>query len=98
MVKFMPFIISVDGQGRMVLPKEVRQALGIKGGSRLVCRVVGNKAILERLSVDMAQEAFNRLEEIAPSLEVSLNLPFASAKRLTLSYRLTEGYLYALLP
>jgi len=68
----MPFMVGIDSQGRTVLPKEVRQALGIEGGSRLVCRVVGNRVILERLSVDRVQEAFSRLEEIAPSLDLDV--------------------------
>jgi len=68
----MAFMVMIDGQGRTVLPKEVRQALGIEGGSRLVCRVVGNRVILERLSVDRVQEAFSRLEEIAPSLDLDV--------------------------
>ena len=71
-MKFVPSIVGVDSQGRTVLPKEVRQALGIEGGSKLVCRVVGNRVILERLSVERVHEAFSRLEELAPSLDLDV--------------------------
>lgn len=71
-MNFMPLMVRVDNQGRMVLPKEVRQVLGIEGGSKLVCRVIGNRVILERFSIDRVQEAFSRLEEMAPSLDLDI--------------------------
>lgn len=63
-------IIKIDKQGRMILPKNVRVALGIQGDVEMVCRIVGSKVILERFSIDSAQKAFAELEEIAPSLEL----------------------------
>jgi len=68
-VKFVE-LIKVDSQGRIVLPKEVRQALGINGNMELVCRVVGSKIVLERFSVDVIHRAFEELKEIAPSLDL----------------------------
>ena len=62
--------IKVDRQGRMVLPRDVRRALGIDGDAEIVCRVVGNKVILERFSIDSIHKAFAELEEMAPSLEL----------------------------
>ncbi|MCD6089752.1 AbrB/MazE/SpoVT family DNA-binding domain-containing protein [Candidatus Bathyarchaeota archaeon] len=66
----MEAFVKVDKQGRMVLPKDVRKALGIEDEAEVVCRVVGNKVILERFSIESIQKAFADLEEIAPSLEV----------------------------
>ena len=66
----MEAIVKVDKQGRMVLPKDVRKALGIEDEAEVVCRVIGNKVILERFSIESIQKAFADLEEIAPSLEV----------------------------
>jgi len=63
-------VVKVDKQGRMVLPKDVRKALGIEDEAEVVCRVIGNKVILERFSIESIQKAFADLEEIAPSLEV----------------------------
>ena len=65
MVKIMESILKVDGQGRTVLPKKVRQALGIDGGTELVCRVVGNRIVLEKFSRDSIRKAFRELEELA---------------------------------
>ena len=62
--------VKVDKQGRMVLPKDVRKALGIEDEAEMVCRVVGNKVILERFSIESIRRAFAELEEIIPSLEV----------------------------
>ena len=65
----MEAIVRVDKQGRIVLPKDVRRALGIEGEAEIVCRIVGNRVILERFSVEAVSKAFAELEEIAPSLE-----------------------------
>ena len=45
----MEVTIKVDRQGRTVLPKDVRKALGMEGEAEMVCRVVGNRIILENL-------------------------------------------------
>jgi len=62
--------IKVDKQGRIVLPMDVRKALGIEGEAEMVCRVVGNRIVLEKFSIDSIRKAFAELEEIAPSLEL----------------------------
>jgi len=62
-------VIKVDRQGRIVLPKNVRKALEISGGTEIICRVIGNRVMLEKFSIDLIQKAFAELEEIAPSLE-----------------------------
>jgi len=69
-VIYVEAFVKVDKQGRMVLPKDVRKALGIEDEAEVVCRVVGNKVILERFSIESIQKAFADLDEIAPSLEV----------------------------
>jgi len=69
-VIYVEAFVKVDKQGRMVLPKDVRKALGIEDEAEMVCRVVGNKVILERFSIESIRRAFAELEEIIPSLEV----------------------------
>lgn len=66
----MGVIIKIDRRGRMVLPKDVRRVLGIDGEAEMVCRVVGNKVMLEKFSVASVHRAFTELEEIVPSLEL----------------------------
>ena len=66
------FVLRVDGQGRIILPSRVRRALGISGGVELVCRVVGDRIILEKFSRDSIRRAFVELEELAPSLDADV--------------------------
>lgn len=56
----------------MVLPREVRVAFGIEGGSELVCRVVGSRIILEHFDVERIKDAFQGLEEMVPSLDLDV--------------------------
>jgi len=64
----MEAIVRVDKQGRIILPEDARRALGIE--AEVLCRVVGNRVILERFSVEAIEKAFAELEEITPSLEL----------------------------
>lgn len=70
MVSNVEATIKIDKQGRTVLPKDVRRALGIDEETEMVCRVVGNKLILEKFSIESVHRVFAELEEIAPSLEL----------------------------
>jgi len=63
-------IVKVDRWGRLVLPQDVRRAVGIKGAEELLCRVVGDKIILEKFSPESISTVLDELEEIAPSLEL----------------------------
>jgi len=40
-------IVRVDGKGRVLIPKRVREALGIVAGSRLRVKVVDGRIVLE---------------------------------------------------
>ena len=71
-MKIVESVLKVDGQGRIVLPRRVRQALGIDGGAELVCRVVGNRIVLEKFSRDSIRRAFVELEGLAPGLDVDV--------------------------
>jgi AbrB family looped-hinge helix DNA binding protein len=70
MVLNVEVIVKVDKQGRIILPKDVRRAIGMGGEMEMVCRVVGDRIILERFSMEDIHKAFSELEEIAPSLEL----------------------------
>jgi AbrB family looped-hinge helix DNA binding protein len=41
-------IIKVNEQGRIVIPIELRQQLGIVAGSKLIARLEGNRIVLEK--------------------------------------------------
>jgi AbrB family looped-hinge helix DNA binding protein len=70
MVLNVEIIVKVDKQGRIVLPKDVRRAIGMEREMEMVCRVVGDRIILEKFSMEDIHKAFSELEEIAPSLEL----------------------------
>ena len=65
----MALTVRVDKQGRLILPKEVRDALEIGEESKLTCNVVGNRVILEKFSQKEIEEAVQRLREIIPNLD-----------------------------
>jgi len=50
MALFVERIVKVDKQGRMVLPKDVRRALGMEGETAIVVGLLGNRIILEKFS------------------------------------------------
>jgi AbrB family looped-hinge helix DNA binding protein len=69
-MKIMESILRIDSQGRIVLPKEVRQALKIGSNEKIICRVVGNRVILEKFSIDSIHKAFMELAEKAPDIDL----------------------------
>jgi AbrB family looped-hinge helix DNA binding protein len=49
-------VTKVNGQGRIVIPIELRQQLGLVPGSKLIARLEGNRIILEK-----TEDVFRRL-------------------------------------
>jgi AbrB family looped-hinge helix DNA binding protein len=60
-------IVEVDGSGRIVLPKRLRDELGIRKGTRLMLTRRGDKLVAIRLDVD---ELTRRLESELGEVEV----------------------------
>ena len=63
------FRVSVDERGRIVIPKEVREAIGIASGDEVIIKVENNKAILEK-----AEDPFEKLQELLGDLAFSRKL------------------------
>ena len=40
-------VVRLDGKGRVVIPRDIREKLGLRKGSRLRVSVVGGRVILE---------------------------------------------------
>lgn len=56
-VGFVDVVVRVDGRGRVLIPKGVREALGIKEGGLLRLRVADGRIVLEPLG-DVADKYY----------------------------------------
>ncbi|NKB16898.1 MAG: AbrB/MazE/SpoVT family DNA-binding domain-containing protein [Pseudanabaena sp. CRU_2_10] len=57
-------ITKVNAQGRIVIPIELRQQLGLVAGSKLIARLEGNRLVLEK-----PDDVFQRLRSTFNSSE-----------------------------
>ncbi len=64
MVIIMDEAITIDRQGRMVVPSHLREALGIKDGGYVSIRLDGPRLILEPTSKDV-KEQVNKWTKLA---------------------------------
>jgi AbrB family looped-hinge helix DNA binding protein len=53
MVECMEEMLSVDEQGRVVLPAHIRKAMGIRGRCKLLIRREGSRIVLEPFPQDL---------------------------------------------
>jgi AbrB family looped-hinge helix DNA binding protein len=63
-------ITKINAQGRIVIPIQLRQQLGLTAGSKLVARLDGNRIILEKTD-DVFQRlraTFNASESLVEEL------------------------------
>ncbi|NJK56210.1 MAG: AbrB/MazE/SpoVT family DNA-binding domain-containing protein [Pleurocapsa sp. SU_5_0] len=58
------YITKVNAQGRIVIPIELRQQLGLVAGSKLIARLEGNRLVLEK-----PDDVFQRLRSTFNSSE-----------------------------
>ncbi len=61
--------VRVDTRGRIVLPKEVRDALGIREGEELILSIQGSRIILMK-----SEDPFRKLERIFGDLTFERDL------------------------
>lgn len=61
--------VRVDRKGRITLPKEFREALGIKEGEDVVLDIKG-----KRMTIEKAEDPFKVLEEILEGLTFTREL------------------------
>lgn len=64
----MEYTVDVDGQGRIVLPAEVRRAIGIAGKSKVRVRVRGGEVAVSVVSEELEHRVevwFKRLSSMS---------------------------------
>ncbi len=57
-------IVLVDSKGRVTIPKDMRESLGVKSGDRFRITMVGRKIILEK-----TEDPFEVLESILKDIK-----------------------------
>jgi AbrB family looped-hinge helix DNA binding protein len=65
-------MVSMNAQGRMTLPAEVRRALGIEGEATLLVETEGDRVILRRGAVVPAEDAWAYTPEHRAQLKRAL--------------------------
>lgn len=55
MVNNVEEVLSIDEQGRIVVPARVRKALGIGGGAKLLMRLDGSSIVLKPIPEDLGR-------------------------------------------
>ena len=72
-------IVEVDGSGRIVLPKRLREELGIKARTRLMLTRRGDKLVAIRFDVDELARRLEselegvKVEQLAESVRKKIN-------------------------
>ena len=95
MVNIVEETISVDKQGRMVVPSHLREALGVKDGGQVSIRLDGPRLILEPVPTDI-KERVSHWEHLAreTKAEVSTEEEKDSWKWMTHEYARKKLGLY----
>ena len=68
--------VRLDERGRVTIPREIRNKLGLKPGERLLVKVQGNSIVLTR-----AKDPFKIIESILKDLTFERSLRFEAEKQ-----------------
>jgi len=63
--------LSMDKQGRIVLPSRIRKAMGMEEGGQLLARLDGSRIVLEPFSGDLGKSV-DEWADLVRSLEVEV--------------------------
>ncbi|MBN9541895.1 MAG: AbrB/MazE/SpoVT family DNA-binding domain-containing protein [Alphaproteobacteria bacterium] len=70
----MQISLTIAGNGRIVIPADIRAQLGLKAGDKLVARIVDGAVVLEPLqtAIRRAQSAYRKYVPAGVSLSAEL--------------------------
>jgi AbrB family looped-hinge helix DNA binding protein len=54
-------LVKVSPRGQVVIPKDLRDLLGLKGGDRLVARAEGDVIVLKKVDIPELQKGWERI-------------------------------------
>lgn len=54
-------LVKVSPRGQVVIPKDLRDLLGLKGGDRLLARADGDVIMLKKVEIPELQEGWERI-------------------------------------
>lgn len=57
-------VTSLSTKGQIIIPKRIREALGLRPGARIIVELEGNKVILRPVRGDIAQRLFGRYSNL----------------------------------
>jgi antitoxin PrlF len=57
-------VIKVSSKGQIVIPREVRKKLGVKGGEKLLVLTRGGDILLRKTKVSSLQEVGERIDKV----------------------------------
>jgi antitoxin PrlF len=57
-------VIKVSSKGQIVIPREVRKKLGVKGGEKLLVLTRGGDILLRKAKVSSLQEVGERIDKV----------------------------------
>jgi len=57
-------VTSLSTKGQIIIPKKIREALGLRPGAKFIIELEGDSVILKPVKVDVAQRLYGRYREL----------------------------------
>jgi len=66
-------VVKVSSKGQIVIPKEIREVLGIVPGSRLVVMLTDDEILLKKLEELSVEEISERIEKTVRKMDIDVD-------------------------
>lgn len=57
-------VTSLSTKGQIIIPKRIREALGLRPGAKIIVELEGNKVILKPVQGDIAQRLYGKYRDL----------------------------------